>query len=151
MDKECSLALQEYFHHEDITLQLVPPGIHRANAAERAIKTLKKSHDCGLVHHRPRFSTTLVESAGPAIPLTLNLLRASILNSKLSAYAQVFGQYSYQATPIAPPFTHFLMHEKTPARESWAPHAVDAWYVGPALNHYRCYRGWVCSTQRECI
>lgn len=83
--------------------------------------------------------------------LTLNLLRASRINPKLSAYAAVFGQYSYNHTPIAPPGTHVLVHEKPDNHNSWAPHAVDAWYVGPALKHYRGYRTYVWETKSERI
>ena len=42
-----------------------------------------------------------------------------------------------------------VMHEKPSQRGSWAPHAVDGFYLGPALQHYRCYRGWVVKTQCE--
>jgi hypothetical protein len=41
LDNEVSHELQQYTSDQDITMQLVPPGIHRANAAERAIRTLK--------------------------------------------------------------------------------------------------------------
>ena len=37
------------------------------------------------------------------------------------------------------------------SRGTWAPHGVDAWYVGPAMKHYRCYRTWVPKTQAERI
>ena len=30
-----------------------------------------------------------------------------------------------------------------------ADHGVDGFYLGPALQHYRCYRGWVVKTQCE--
>jgi hypothetical protein len=151
MDNECSTVLRDFLHQEDIQLQLVPPGVHRANAAERAIRTLKNHIIAGLCTTDPDFPLHLWDRLLPQALLTLNLLRASRINPKLSAYAQVFGQYSYNTTPIAPPGTHFLIHEKPGARESWAPHAVDAWYLGPAMAHYRCYRGWVWKTQRERI
>jgi hypothetical protein len=71
------------------------------------------------------------------------------MKPKLSAYAQVFGQYSYNHKPIAPPVTHVLIHEKPNNRDTWAPHAIDAWYIGPALKHYRCYRTYVWETRSE--
>ena len=42
-----------------------------------------------------------------------------------------------------------MVHEKPGARESWAPHALDAWYLGPAPDHYRCYKVYMWSTRRE--
>jgi hypothetical protein len=31
---------------------------------------------------------------------------------------------------------------------NWAPHAFKAWYVGPALNHYRCFTVWAKETRQ---
>ena len=42
-----------------------------------------------------------------------------------------------------------LIHEKPKVRETWAPHAVEGWYTGPALDHYRCYKVWVSETSAE--
>jgi len=33
----------------------------------------------------------------------------------------------------------------------WAPHGVNGWYLGPALNSYRCYTIWAMDTQAQCI
>jgi hypothetical protein len=41
---------------------------------------------------------------------------------------------------------HVLIHKKPDKRGSWAPHAVDAWYLGPALESYRCYNVWIWDT-----
>ena len=41
MDNECSEALQQFMTTEHIDYQFVPPGCHRRNAAERAIRTFK--------------------------------------------------------------------------------------------------------------
>ena len=38
LDNEASTALKEFLHESDIDFQLAPPGIHRRNAAERAIR-----------------------------------------------------------------------------------------------------------------
>eukprot|EP00957_Ditylum_brightwellii_P077976 5927085-Ditylum_brightwellii.AAC.1 len=40
---------------------------------------------------------------------------------------------------MAPPGTKCFIHIKPHKRASWGFHAEDAWYVGPALKHYRCY------------
>jgi hypothetical protein len=44
-----------------------------------------------------------------------------------------------------------LVHEKPKTRESWAPHAVAGYYIGPALDHYRCYTVYIVETKRERI
>ena len=83
--------------------------------------------------------------------LTLNLLRPSRLNPKLSAYAQLEGAFDFNRTPLAPPGTRVIAHEKPNQRRTWAPHGIDGWYIGPALDHYQCYRVWIPSTHAERI
>jgi len=41
LDNEASQVLQQYMVEEQINFQLVPPGLHRRNAAERVIRTFK--------------------------------------------------------------------------------------------------------------
>jgi hypothetical protein len=41
MDNECSTAAGQYIHSERISIQLVPPHNHQANATEQAIATFK--------------------------------------------------------------------------------------------------------------
>ena len=41
VNNKCSEALKEYMRDEHVNFQLVPPGVHRRNAAERAIRTFK--------------------------------------------------------------------------------------------------------------
>ena len=42
-------------------------------------------------------------------------------------------------TPLAPPGTKVFLHEKPSQRLSWDSHGTEGWYLGPALEHYRCY------------
>ena len=70
--------------------------------------------------------------------LTLNLLRR--INPKLSAYAQLHGQYDYNANHVAPLGIQVLIHEKSNNRISWAPHGVEGWFSGPAMEYYSCSR-----------
>ena len=39
-----------------------------------------------------------------------------------------------------------MIFEDPDTRESWAPHGKLAWYVGPAPDHYRCYRLYIPET-----
>ena len=54
LDNACSRDLVKLMTKNDIAFQLVPPHLHRANAAERAIRTWKNhfiSILCGLSHN----------------------------------------------------------------------------------------------------
>ena len=42
-----------------------------------------------------------------------------------------------------------MIHEKNNIRKTWAPHGVEGWYLGPALEHYRCYRVYAAKTGGE--
>ena len=49
---------------------------------------------------------------------------------------------------MASPGTLVLAHEKPNQRPSWAFHGIEAWYVGPSLDHYRLISAYVPSTQQ---
>ena len=59
--------------------------------------------------------------------MTLNLLHISRINPQLSLYAQLWGSFNYDKTPIVHMGTKLLLHEKPEIRESWAPHTVKGW------------------------
>ena len=42
------------------------------------------------------------------------------------------------ATPLAPHGTRDIAHLKPDARGSWELNGEQGWYIGPALDHYRC-------------
>ena len=116
------------------------PHIHRRNTAEKAISTFKDHLIAGLASVSPKMPMHLWCRLLPQALLTLNLLRQSRINSKLSSYAQLNGQHDYNANPLSPPGIQVLIHEKSTTRKSWAPHGVEGWYLGPTMEHYRCYR-----------
>jgi hypothetical protein len=52
---------------------------------------------------------------------------------------------------MAPPGKRIIAHE-TPGRIiTWAPHGQDGWYIGPALEHYRCYTVYITKTRSHRI
>jgi hypothetical protein len=77
--------------------------------------------------------------------LTLNLLRPSRRN----AYTMLEGNFNFNKTPLAPPGTKIIIHEKPQQQGSWDPHGIDGWYLGPAMEHYRCYSVYANSTHAE--
>jgi hypothetical protein len=151
LDNECSTILKEYLQDEDIDFQLVPPHHHRRNAAERAVRTFKDHFIAGMCSLDPDFPIHLWDRIVPQAIITLNLLRGSRINPKLSAWAQVHGNFDFNRTPLAPPGIRVLVHEPSQQRTTWSPHALDGWYTGPALHSYRCYTIWIWETRTERI
>jgi hypothetical protein len=151
LDNECPQILKNYMTQQNIKYQLATPGQHRANAAERAIQTFKNHFIAGLCTTDPHFPIHLWDRLLEQATLTLNLMRGSRINPKHSAWSQLFGPYDFNATPLAPPGIRVLIHEKPDKRATFAPHAIDGWYIGPAREHYRCYKVFVWETQAERI
>ena len=151
LDNEASQALRDYMHEQDIDFQLAPPHCHRRNAAERAIRTYKNHLIAGLATTDPEFPLRLWCRLLRQSEITLNLLRPSRINPKLSAYAQIEGNFDFNRTPLAPPGTRVVAHEKPGQRDTWDAHGVDGWYVGPAMLHYRCWEIYIISTNADRI
>eukprot|EP00957_Ditylum_brightwellii_P101893 7766170-Ditylum_brightwellii.AAC.1 len=58
--------------------------------------------------------------------------------SKLSAHTYLFGNFDFNATPLAPPGTKVVVHKKTGNRRSWQYHGAAGWSAGYSPDHYRC-------------
>jgi hypothetical protein len=87
----------------------------------------------------------------PQAVMTLNMLRNSRINPKLSAATHIFGQHDFNRAPMAPPGTRIIAHETPTRKRTWSPHGQDGWYIGPALEHYRCYTVYITKTRSNRI
>ncbi len=151
LDNEVSTNLLTTFRNKNIHFQLVPPEVHRRNAAECAIQTWKNHFIAGLSSTDPSFPMSEWDRLVQQGELTLNLLHNTRVNPKLSAWAYLFGQFNYNAAPLASPGAIVIVHVKPHKRASWDPHSVLGYYSGPALNHYRCYTCYIPKTKSECV
>jgi hypothetical protein len=147
LDNEASLVLRSYLTKQEIYYQLAPPHIHQRNNAERVIQTFKKHVIAGLCSFDPNFPIKLWDKLLPQETITLDLLRKSRINPRMSAYAQLNGHFDFNRMSMAPPGTGIVAHEKTDQRASWDPHEVDSYYLGPELDHYRCYQVHITKTK----
>jgi hypothetical protein len=151
LDNEASKLLKTYLHQQDITFQLVPPYSHRRKLAERAIRSFKDHLIAGLCSTDKSFSMNLWDILLPQAVITLNMLRTSGINPKLSDATHIFVQYDFNRAPMAPPETRIIAHNTPSMRRTWAPHGHDGWYIGPALEHYRCYTVYITKTRGDRI
>jgi hypothetical protein len=131
----------------NVQYQLTPPGVHRTNCAERAIKTAKAHIISGLCSVDPQFPMHQWDQLLEQAEITLNMLRGSRINQKLSAYTQINGIFNPSATPLGPPGCLVLAHEKPTQRSTWAPHGKEAFYLGPALESYRSFKVYIPETR----
>ena len=143
LDNEASKALKSFIDEQQVTYQLTPPHIHQQNAAEHAICTFKNHFISGLCSVDKHFPLHLWCCLLDQAELTLNMLHTSQINPNLSANKQIHGIHDFNATPLAPPRTKCIAHEKSSQQGTWAQHGQHGWYVGPAPEHYRCYQIYI--------
>ncbi|KAL7525323.1 hypothetical protein ACHAWF_003160, partial [Thalassiosira exigua] len=103
LDNEVSEALQQAIQ-EECRLELVPPGCHRRNVAEVAIKSFK-AHFIAICAGLPlpsSFPIRLCHELLPQAELTLNLLRPSHARPNISALAYFQAPFDFNRTSLAP-------------------------------------------------
>ena len=103
LDNEVSESMEDMIRDEyHMTLELVPPGCHRRNAAEVAIQNFKAHLLSILASTDPNFPLHLWDRLLLQAKITLNLLCQANANPKLSAYAYLNGPFDYNKTSNSP-------------------------------------------------
>ena len=140
MDNETSADVETFLDSKNLPFQYVPPNNHRANQAERAINTAK-SHIISSINVTDRsFDLSHWPALFPQIEITLNWMRVSTTNPRLSAYADMHGAYNYDKHPMAPLGTKVLFYQSKSERSgTWDDKGKEGHYVGPSIRHYRSY------------
>eukprot|EP00804_Cyclotella_cryptica_P013333 CCRYP_005110-RA/>CCRYP_005110-RA protein AED:0.26 eAED:0.28 QI:0/0/0/1/1/1/4/0/679 len=160
LDNEISTAMKTLITDTyKMTYELVPPGCHRRNAAEVAIRNFKSHFLSILAGVADDFPMKLWDKLLPQAEITINLLRQSNATPTVSAYAHLNGPFDYNKMPLAPMGCSVQVHEKSDARGTWAFHSIDGWYLSTSPEHYRTHRchikstnsrfGMCCCTQRH--
>jgi hypothetical protein len=75
----------------------------------------------------------------PQAKLTLNLLRQAMLN------------FDFNKTPLGPVGCRVLIHAKPATRQSWDFRTKPGFYIGPALDSYRCFKLVKTDTKSQVI
>ena len=150
LDNECSQDLKDAFQKYAVPYQRVPPKEHRANSAERAIRTFKNHFVSILSTVDSNFPISEGDRLLPQTILALNLLRSSRIHPSLLAHASTFGNFDYNRTPLAPPGTQVVAHSSADSRTTFGPHGRIGWYIGPSLEHYRYYKIYFPDTFQKC-
>ena len=146
LDNEASASLKRQITKAKTNYQLVEPHNHRVLAAERCIRTFKNHFIAGLATTDPNFPFYLWDKLLNQAQISINLLRNSRQNPQISAYTHIWGNYNFNKTPLAPPGTKAVIFEDPDIRASWGPYGKTAWYIGPALEHYRNFTFYINET-----
>jgi hypothetical protein len=141
LDNEASLAYKVAITFKwNATFQLVPPDMHCRNRAEQAIRTFKDHFLVILSGINAAFPPYLWDLLLPQAKLTLNLLRQSTLNPRISAWEFFQGPFDLNKTPLGQVGCRVLVHAKPATRCSWDFCAKNGFYIGPAMDSYRCFK-----------
>ncbi|KAL7485388.1 hypothetical protein ACHAW6_010989 [Cyclotella cf. meneghiniana] len=92
-----------------LTVELVPPGCHRRNAAKEAILHFHNA----LAGTSDDFLPSLWDHLFAQTRISLNLLCQSNATPTVSAYAHLNGPFNYNKMPLAPMGCEAQIHEKT--------------------------------------
>jgi hypothetical protein len=68
-------------------------------------------------------------------------------NFNKSANQEVYGSVDFNRIPLTPLGTKALVYNNPGSQTSWTPHATNAFYLGPASNHYQCLRFYIPATR----
>ena len=150
LDNEISTKMQNLIIDEyKVKLEKVPPGCHRRNAAEVAIRNFKSHFLSILAGTADDFPLSLWDRLLPQAEVTVNLLRQSNATPTVSAYAHLSGPFDYNRMPLAPMGCDAQIHEKSDKRGTWDYHSVDGWYLYTSPEHYRTHNCAIKSTKSE--
>ena len=141
IDNEKSQAVLDFCSENSISIEYVAPHNHRANKAERAIQTWKRSFIATLSGTSKEFPLKYWNELVPYCEWTVNILHPSATNPDVSAWERLHGHpFDFNALRLGPPGCRISVHEKANQRKSWAPRAKLGFFLGFAPNHYRGYR-----------
>ena len=147
LDNECSAAMKECIRANNMEYELVPPGQHRRNQAERAIQTFKAHFISILAGVDDKFPLSLWCHLLEPTELTLNLLRQSRIAPNISAFAHVHGTHDYMRKPFAPIGCAIQTHVKPDDRHTWDTRSEPGFNLGTSMEHHRCFRVYVTRTR----
>jgi hypothetical protein len=152
LDNKAIVAYKEAITFKwNATFQLVHLDMHRRNWAERAICTFKDNLLAILAGVDAAFPPYLWGLLLPQGELTLNLLRQATLNPQISAWEFFQGPFDFNKTPLGPAGCRVLIHAKPVNRRSWDFCAKNGFYIGPAMDSYRCFKLVNADTKSQVI
>jgi uncharacterized membrane protein YgcG len=150
LDNETSAALENFLKDKaNAEIQYVPPGMHRQNKSERAIRPSKNCIISMLTTTDPEFPAALLfDEVTTQAEIVINQLKAWHLDPTVNAWTGMHGKpYDHMMHPISVYGMKCVIYDNPLRRGSWATHGVDGFYLSPAMHHYRCWNFWVCGTR----
>jgi hypothetical protein len=147
LDNEASDAFKQYIRQQQIQFELVPPGKHSRNQAERTIQTFKAHFIAILAGIDDKFPLSLWCHLLKPTELTLNLLRQSKVAPKISAFAHVHGHHNYIKRPFALLGIAIEAHVKPEDRWTWDTRSDAGFSLSTLMQHHCCFCVYITKTR----
>jgi hypothetical protein len=151
IDIQTNYVINANLKPKDISLQLIEPHNYCINTSKCTIQTFKNRFIGALGTTDVDFPIQLWDKLTPQVQDSINLLRRWRVNPNHSAYKALEGPYDWNRYPMAPLGTKAIIYEDSDTCASWALHGLDAWFLGPSKDHYRCHLYFVSETRGYCI
>ncbi|KAL7475044.1 hypothetical protein ACHAW6_000973 [Cyclotella cf. meneghiniana] len=140
LDTKSSHNVETFKTENNTSFQYTPPEIPQTNIAKRANRTWKnhfvaKRAGAAKSYHLSYWCKDLEQTE-----ITLNMMGPCTQHPNLSVDKALDGMFSFDATPMAPLGTKFMLHVKPTCRHTWVYHSIKDWYFAPALNRYHCIK-----------
>ena len=151
MHNEAFTALKMKMIPMNIKYQLFPTRNHRAKKWRGAIKTFKNHFiavPCSVYKY---FHLRLWDRLLHQATINLKHFMQSRTLPSISYYTHIFGEFDFNRTPLAPPGTRSVIHNRPNDRASWAPYGEYGCYIGPEMEHPRCHEAYIPKTRAERI
>ena len=78
---------------------------------------------------------------------SLNMLRPLNINPLKSVYNEIWGNFDYNETPLAPPGCLIIANNQAQGSKIWIDHSIQEFFIGPAKNHHWCYNVYIPTTR----
>ena len=77
------------------------------------------------------------------------MVQPSQINSKISAYNQMWGKFNFEKNLRVPPGSKVIVNERPQERCTWSDHGVAQFYLGPEMHRLRNYYCYIPTTRWE--
>ena len=131
MDNQTSRDVEDFIASQKIGRQYTPPDMQQTNPAERSIQTYKSWIKSTVAPIPPTFPITYWCRLIPQVDFSIKFVKKCRQNPLLPTWDAMEGEYHFDATPVAPPGSEMLMHEKPIRRKKFGLNEKKAWYIAP--------------------
>ena len=126
MDNETSKEVEDFIkEQQQAKLQYTAPDRH-CHPAEKAVQTYKATFKSILASLPKQFPIAYWCRLLEQTDRSVNIVRPCRQNPLLSTWAAMEDKLHFDATPLAPPGSEMMMHQKPARRSTFGPNAKKA-------------------------